>query len=448
MSKWSQLGRCVTALCCIALSFLVIVHHSSFGQNRRDYDRQDSNRHRRHLPVGLKKIQHIVFLVKENRTFDNYFGTFPGADGAISGKISTGGTIPLGHAPDALPRDISHSFQSAVLAIDGGAMDKFDLIPGGNQHGDYLAYTQYTETDLPNYFAYARHFVLGDKFFSSLTGPSFPNHLYTVGAQSGGAINNPTSPNRWGCDSAPTSRVQVMDDDGNTMPEYPCFDFRTLADLLEGEGLSWKYYAPGQDQSGYIWSALDAIAHIRLTELWTQHVVPTTDFVQDAQNGKLPAVSWLVVGSGRSEHPPASVCVGENWTVQQINAVMEGPDWESTVVFLTWDDFGGFYDHVAPPPVDNFGLGPRVPLLIISPWAKSGYIEHKPLEFSSILKFIEDRFDLDRLTERDEKSNDLFSSFDLDGRPQPPLILFQRRCPASSSTSDFQLDPRYHAGGE
>ena len=240
----------------------------------------------------------------------------------------------------------------------------------------------------------------------------------------------------------------MLEDDGTTMPEYPCFDFRTLADLLENEGLSWKYYAPGQDQSGYIWSALNAIAHIRLTDLWTQHVVPTANFVTDAQNGNLPAVSWLVTGSGRSEHPPASVCVGKNWTVQQINAVMQGPDWESTVVFLTWDDFGGFYDHVAPRPVDNFGLGPRVPFLIISSWARSGYIEHKPLEFSSVLKFIEDRFDLDRLTERDEKSNDLFNAFDFNTRAQPPLILSQRACPGSPTTADFQLDPRYHGGGQ
>jgi len=447
MTKWSHLGRYVAALGCMALGFLIL-HHSSFGQNSRYRERQDSNRHRRQLPAGLKKIKHIVFLVKENRTFDTYFGPFPGADGATSGTISTGQTITLRHAPDVLPRDISHSFQSAVLAIDGGAMDKFNLIPGGNQNGDFLSYSQYTETDIPNYFTYARNFVLADRFFSSLTGPSFPNHLYTVGAQSGGAINNPTSANRWGCDSPANSRVQVLEDDGTTMPEYPCFDFRTLADLLEGEGLSWKYYAPSQDQPGYIWSALNAIAHIRLTELWTQHVVPTADFVSDAQNGNLPAVSWLVTSSGMSEHPPASVCVGENWTVSQINALMQGPDWESTVVFLTWDDFGGFYDHVAPPSVDSFGLGPRVPFLILSAFARSGYIEHKVLEFSSVLKFIEDRFDLDRLTERDEKSNALFDAFDFDDRPRRPTILFERTCPGSPTTADFQLDPRYHGGGQ
>jgi phospholipase C len=129
-------------------------------------------------PAGIEKIQHIVFIVKENRTFDNYFGTFTGADGATSGTISTGRVIPLGHLPDKTPRDISHSFNAAVMAMDGGKMDKFDVIAGGNQNGDYLAYTQFVETDIPNYFAYARSFVLGDRMFSSLTGPSFPNHLH------------------------------------------------------------------------------------------------------------------------------------------------------------------------------------------------------------------------------------------------------------------------------
>ena len=140
-------------------------------------------------------------------------------------------------------------------------------------------------------------------------------------------------------------------------------------------------------------------------------------------------MSWLVVSADKSEHPPASVCVGENWTVQQLNAVMQGPDWKSTAVFLTWDDFGGFYDHVPPPQVDNFGFGPRVPLLIISPYAKVGFIAHTFYEFSSVLKFIEERFGLPPLTDRDSAANDMLDSFDFDQRSLPPLILEQRQCP-------------------
>ena len=425
----------------------LIATNSMQAQNSDDAANQRRQHHERRK--GMDKIQHVVFIVKENRTFDNYFGTFPGADGATSGKISTGEVIPLRQAPDMTPHDIDHSYQAAVEAIDGGAMDRFDLIRGGNVNGDFLAYSQYRESDIPNYFAYARNFVLADAFFSSLEGPSFPNHLYTVGAQSNRAINNPaseTTPGRWGCDAAADSRVQTLEEPGEFSEVYPCFDFDTLADRLEEQGLSWKYYAPGVGQSGYIWSALDAIRHIRLTSLWQRHVVATEQFVPDAASGNLPAVSWLVVGSGRSEHPPASVCLGENWTVEQLNAVMSGPDWNSTVVFLTWDDFGGFYDHVVPPVVDNFGFGPRVPLLIISPWAKRGYISHTTLEFSSVLKFIEERFDLDPLTERDQDANDLIDSFDFHHRPREPLLLQTRQCPGA--TADIQLDPQFHNGAQ
>lgn len=382
------------------------------------------------LPAGMEKIEHIVFIVKENRTFDNYFGTFSGAEGATSGTISTAEVIPLGRTPDRTPRDISHSFNAAVTAIDGGAMDQFDLIPGGNVDGDFLAYTQHLEEDLPNYFAYARSFVLADHMFSSLTGPSFPNHLYTVGAQSGGAINNPAnSMGRWGCDSPDNSLVQILNPDGTITRQFPCFDFQTLADELEAADLSWKYYAPGQGQSGYIWSALDAIDHIRNTPLWTDRVVPTGQFAADAAKGDLPAVSWVVMSSANSEHPPASVCVGENWTVEQLNAVMTGPHWNSTAVFITWDDFGGFYDHVPPPVVDDFGYGPRVPLLIISPFAQRGFISKTVYEFSSLLKFAEVRYGLDPLTERDVAANDMLDSFDFTQAPRPPLILEPRACP-------------------
>jgi len=381
------------------------------------------------VPPGLRRIRHIVFIIKENRTFDNYFGTFPGADGATAGTISTGEVIPLGHTPDKTPRDIGHSWQNALTAIDEGKMDRFDHIPGGNVNGDYLAYTQLTEADIPNYFAYARHFVLADHMFSSLTGPSFPNHLYTVGAQSGGAINNPQrTPNVWGCDSDDGATVAVLQADGTTTQEFPCFDFQTLADRLRAARVTWKYYAPQKGEPGYIWSALDAIAHIRLTALWEQHVVPDTQFVEDAAQGTVPAVSWLVTGRA-SEHPPDSTCVGENWTVQQLNAVMQGPQWPSTVVFITWDDFGGFYDHVPPPLVDQFGFGPRVPLLIISPYAKPGVIVHTVYEFSSLLKFVETRYRLAPLTARDQAANDLLDSLDFAQAPQPPLILEPHPCP-------------------
>jgi len=441
-----KVRRWAALLVCLGILFFGVAH-SVLGKGA-----QHKHRHHRSAKQALGKgaanrIQHIVFIVKENRTFDNLFGTFPGVDGATSGTISTGDVIALGRTPDRTPRDISHSFQSAVTAIDGGAMDQFDLIPGGNVNGDYLAYTQHIEEDIPNYFAYARHFVLADAFFSSLTGPSFPNHLYTVGAQSGGAINNPArSPGVWGCDSPADSTVPVMNDDGSTHPEYPCFDFPTLADRLEAQSISWKYYAPGQGESGYIWSALDAIAHIRFSSLWNQHVVPTDQFVVDALNGDLPAMSWVVVGSGKSEHPPASVCMGENWTVEQLNAVMRGPEWNSTVVFLTWDDFGGFYDHVAPPAVDNFGFGPRVPLLVVSPWAKPGYVTHTILEFSSLLKFVEQRFDLAPLTARDAQSSDLLDSFDFAQDPVPPMSVQTRQCPAPAGAADIVLDPKYHGG--
>lgn len=381
-------------------------------------------------PSGIRLIQHIVFMVKENRTFDNYFGTFPGADGATSGTISTGQVIPLGHTPDSTPRDIDHSWNAALTAMDSGRMDKFDLISGGNVNGDYLSYTQLTEADIPNYFAYARNFVLSDRTFSSLHGPSFPNHLYTVAAQSGGVINNPSnSGGSWGCDSLSTATVQVMDSSGNVSHQFPCFDFQTVADSLQNAGISWKYYAPGQGQSGYIWSVLNAINHIRNTPIWTEHVVSDTQFTMDAQNGNLPAVCWLVTSAAQSEHPPSSTCKGENWTVNQVNAIMQGGDWSSTAVFITWDDFGGFYDHVPPAQIDAFGLGPRVPLLIISPFAKSGAIAHSVYEFSSFLKFVEERYGLPALGPRDHQANDMTDSFDFTQSPRPPLILMPHACP-------------------
>ena len=387
-------------------------------------------------PGDITAIQHIVFIIKENRSFDEYFGQFPGADGATSGTTSTGQVMPLERTPDTVV-DMGHDWTSAITAIDGGKMDRFDIILDGDLNGEYLSYSQMTQADIPNYYAYAQNFVLADQMFSSLHGPSLPNHLYTIAAQSGGVITVPASPtsqnlSNWGCDSPAGSHVTVVDDEGNISQVFPCFDFQTVADSLDSAGISWRSYAPPEGEQGYEYSTYDAINHIRNTSLWTENTAPDTQFATDAASGNLPAVSWLVTGPG-SEHAPNSTCQGENWTVQQLNALMQGPDWNTTAVFLTWDDFGGFYDHVPPPQFDEYGLGPRVPLIIISPYAQPGYISHKQYEFSSVLKFIEGRFNLTPLTERDANANDTTDSFNFNQTPLPPLVLNQRACPIPSA---------------
>jgi len=390
---------------------------------------------------GIQQIKHVVFIIKENRTFDNYFGTFPGANGATSGMISSGDVISLGQTPDSV-RDVCHAWACIHASVDGGAMDQFDLIPGANTFGDHINYSQLRQSDIPNYFSYAASFVLADNMFSSQEGPSFPNHLYTIAATGGGALDNPLGITSWGCDAPAGSVARVMDSQGIISTQAPCFDFTTLGDSLTAAGVSWKYYAPSQGQSGYVWSAYDAINHIRNSKTWTSNVLSVDQFITDAQNGNLPAVTWLIAGSSKSEHPSAGTCSGENWTVQQINAVMQGPQWNSTAIFLTWDDFGGFYDHVAPPITDQFGLGPRVPLLIISPYAKAGYISHTQYEFSSILKFIEEDFGLAPLTQRDANANDTTDSFDFNQSPLSPLVLQTRACPIlSNSTLTFGGQP-------
>jgi len=390
---------------------------------------------------GFGNIQHIVFIVKENRSFDNYFGQYPGADGASSATISTGQVIPLNPSNDRSIRDLDHSWGAAVQGTDYGRMDKFDLNPLCNVNGDYFCLSQLTQQDIPNYWTYANNFVLADRMFSSLRGPSFPNHLYTIAAQSGGAVGNPgpnpvnSSQASWGCDAAAGTVVAVVDANGNATKQYPCFDFQTLADNLQNAGISWKYYSPAPFTSGYIWNAVDAINHLRNSALWNTNVPLNTQFVIDAQNGQLPAVSWVVTDGWTSEHPTSGSCVGENWTVQQVNAMMQASQWNSTAVFIVWDDFGGFYDHVPPPSSDEYGLGLRVPLLIVSPYARQGYIAHTTYEFSSFLKFVEERFGLPALGTRDAAANDMLDSFNLSQPPVAPLILSPRTCPVASPTT-------------
>jgi len=277
--------------------------------------------------------------------------------------------------------------------------------------------------------------VLGDHFFASAQGPSFPNHLYTIAAQSGGSHENPIQDldllrerhretglfKAWGCDSMENAYVPVEDREGNVKDVPPCFDFLTEGDLLTEAGIPWAYYSATNMQNGYLWSAYSAVRHIREDpEVWQSHVFPVDDFVEQVQAGLLPPVTWVTPRFELSEHPEYSFCHGENWTTEIVNALMTSPTWKDTAIFITWDDYGGFYDHVPPPQVDAFGFGIRVPLLVISPYARQGFVTSELGEFSSVLRFMEDNWGLSQLTHRDEDATPLLSAFDFTQEPRPP----------------------------
>jgi phospholipase C len=362
--------------------------------------------------------------------------------------------------------DLGHEFLDGVVAINGGRMDGFDRIP---LNGDSLAgYSSFTREGLPAYWAYADNFVLGDRMFSPMYGPTFPAHLYTVAAQAAHVTGNKLGPGLYApskngergayCSDAgervprfkeldAPERRQVMNaeesTDFDTIRSYwetvhPCFDFQVLPDLLNDKGLSWHYYAGYGDWR----NTLQAIRHIRYSEHWGPNVSSTERIISDVRDGKLADVTWAVPPVGLNEHPGGpSVCMGENWTVRYVNAIMRSRFWKSTAIFIVWDDFGGFYDHVPPPHYDVMGLGPRVPLLIISPWAKKGYIDHTTYELSSPVKFIETIFGLPTLTRRDGQSDDMLGAFNFSGDGAPndrKLMLDQRDCqglPARSAAA-------------
>jgi len=394
--------------------------------------------------TAVYPIKHIIIIDKENRSFDEMFGLFPHADGASHARLSNGRIVPLGHTPDRMLFDISHAAASAVLAVDNGKMDRFDLLRGAWQNGRNIADTQLHQSDIPDYWKLAQTFTLDDRFFSTIMGPSFPNHLITVAATSGNTVDNPHGQliRAWGCDGGPNSYVDGITPDGQRFVTHPCFDFQTLPDLFQQYRVSWKYYAPPPRSFGYVWNSLDAIKHIRYSSLWRTNVALDASVLGDLKNGTLPQVSWLVTDLPQSEHPPASICVGERWTTNVINAVMRSRYWKDTAIFLTWDDFGGFYDHVPPPRLDPISLGPRVPTIVISPYARRHAIDHSQLEFDSLLRFIEDDFRLPSLTDRDRHARSMLSSFDFHQKPLPPFILAQRTCPRSDYITSTRLSGR------
>jgi phospholipase C len=267
---------------------------------------------------------------------------------------------------------------------------------------------------------------------------TFPNRLFAIAAQNANVVDSPVparaSDNllRWGCDAKQDVRVEHETSTGHTWFTPPCFNFTTMVDVLDQHHVSWKYYAPSLGQPGYHWSTLDAIKHIRFGPDWKSNVVNFSHFTTDVAANRLPSVSWLVPPVSVSDHPVGNgICVGENWTVRQINAIMQNrQEWAHTAIILTWDDFGGFYDHVVPPKGPNplISYGFWVPAIMISPFVKAGYVDHTMFSFPSILKFVEDTFHLPALTSVDKHATSLSQAFDL-SQSRPPLVLQPRTCP-------------------
>ncbi len=363
-------------------------------------------------------IEHIVILYEENRTFDHYFGTYPGANGismniALPKTPGSNETVRPFHIPTTSTHDLDHSNRAAKIAYNNGKMDGFVYAEKSN-----LTMGYYDSRDIPYYWDYASKFVLMDNFFTSQMGPSLPNHLYLIAGQSGGLIENPGP-----CQSREICGEQSKNP--YALPSNLVFDFKNVMDELDNRGISWKYYTGDEEnyrEAGY-WNPLPAFASFKSNPSRLSNLAPNDRFLIDLANGNLAKVVWVIPEEDESDHPSADVKVGQGYMVSMINAIMRSEYWSSTAIFVTWDDYGGWYDHVPPPQIDAFGLGFRVPCLIISPYAKEGFIDHTQAEFSSILKFVEAVHGLPPLTQRDAMASNLFEAFDFSQPSRPPLIL-------------------------
>jgi phospholipase C len=427
-------------------------------------------------PRGIHKVEHVIIIMQENRSFDAYFGTFPGADG-----IPMQNGVPAVCLPDPQSahcvrpfhdrRDLNyggpHAIRTARLDVDAGRMDGFvhtqrlgvqkgcrsafdptcAAVSRYNNPPDALGY--HDGADIPNYWAYARTFVLQDHLFQSDASWSLPSHLYMVSAWSARCLvpGKPMS-----CRNN-DRLLHVLEP--HSRLRKPDFAWTDLTYLLHRYHVSWRYYVstgrqpdcandamfcqPGaqRNRTPGIWNPLPYFDTVR-QDHQLRDIVSVARFYRDAGAGTLPAVSWVIPNAAVSEHPPALISAGQSYVTGLVNAVMRSPEWDSTAIFLAWDDWGGFYDHVVPPHVDQNGYGLRVPGLVISPYAKKGYIDHQTLSFDAYLKFIEDDFlggqRLDPRTdgrpdprpdvrEANPALGDLRRDFDFSQSPRSPLML-------------------------
>ncbi len=394
-----------------------------------------SSHARSHGRASSGPIQHVVVLIQENRSFDELFQGYPGANTVASGLTSSGQTVPLQPVTLKTGYDLTHGLADYLSDYDNGSMDGFNLehvLGKTNLQFPEYAYVPQAETAL--YFQLAQQYVLSDDTFASNLDDSFVAHQYLIAAQANSAVDLPTS--AWGCNGGPNDQVGTITQDRKTGgAESPCFDSQTLGDELDAAGLGWRYYAPQLGKTGGIWSAYQAIDHIRNGNDWAADVVsPSSRILTDLKKGDLRSVTWVAPSWPLSDHPGNRSARGPDWVAKVVDAIGKSPFWSSTVIFVIWDDWGGWYDHVPPPQLDYDGLGFRVPMLVVSPYAKANYVSHVQYESASIDRFIEDTFGLGQLAAADARATDPAGDC-LDFSRQP-----RRFVPLPVSVSDGELE--------
>jgi phospholipase C len=381
-------------------------------------------------------------VIQENRSFNDFFASFPGADGTTVGKvvaepacgIKKDGTIALTAADLFVRRDLGHRYSTYVTSRNGGKMDGFDRAAFVGRGGLECTYPyQYTKpSQIKPYWDLASQYVLAEHMFQTEGSDSFTAHqdLIAGGTQvkpSEALVDIPTCASQtctWGCDAPPGTRTSLISSSDvyrQGAGPFPCLSYATLRDLLDAKGVSWKYYVPPMSVGiGRLLTAFDAIKAVRYGPEWQTNIsTPQTNILKDVAKDRLPAVSWLIPDAADSDHPgDGSTDTGPSWVADVVNAIGESPEWKSTAIVILWDDWGGFYDNLNPRQYGYGSLGFRVPAIIVSPYAKRGYIAKTDYEFGSVLKYIENNWDLGRLGTTDVRATSIIDCFDYSQKPR------------------------------